>query len=217
MKNKIGLIFILVLIGLSIIVTGVVYPMLPNTIPTHWGINGEVNGWSHKSFAFFTACLPLIMYIFLIFLPKIDPKKESYEKHKKAYDVMIYVITLFLVALHWVTIVYALGVKVQVDMIVTIGVAILFMVLGNYMTQIRQNYFFGLKTPWTLANEEVWKKSNRVGGYGFIISGVLTLISLAFAPIVRFTVLILSCTISALYSVLYSYLEYRKIEGKNKE
>lgn len=203
---------LLLLMILSILGTALVYSSLPEEIPGHFNIRGEVDRYDNKISIFFTALLPLAIYILMLFLPKIDPKRNSYEKHKKAYDMTKIIMVLFLIVIHWVGIAYSLGFKFNVGSFVTIAVGIMFIVIGNFMTQVRQNYFFGIKTPWTLANETVWKKTHRVGGFSFLIGGIIILVSSFFSNgLVTSIALIAAIIIAVFYPVIYSYIEYRRI------
>lgn len=208
--------FILELIIISIIGTIFVYGYLPDTIPLHWNIQGEVDRVGGKSNVFITALLPLVLYMLMMLFPKIDPKKKSYEKHKKAYSITVGLILVFLIVIHWVTILVSLGLKLDVSTVVSIGIGVMFIVIGNFMSQIRQNYFFGIRTPWTLANENVWKKTHRVGGYGFIAIGAAFILS-AFlkSPMLKFIIIVGGTIGFTLYIFVYSYFVFKKeTEGK---
>jgi uncharacterized membrane protein len=202
---------IIVIIILSLIGTVLIYPSLPGRIPVHWNIEGQIDRFAGKSFAFITAALPLVIYLMMALLPKIDPKKESYLKHETAYQVTIWAITLFLIFLHWTTLCVAKGYPLNVGVIVRILMGVLFIILGNYLSQARPNYFFGIKTPWTLANEAVWRKTHRVGGYGFILTGILALVSALLKGNVAFTLVIGSILAVILFTCIYSYWEYHKL------
>ncbi len=204
---------LIVLMILSILGTAYIYNQLPNEIPTHFNFNGEVDDYSHKSAAFVTAVLPLLLYIMMIYLPKIDPRKHSYLKHKKAYYIFRIIIILFLIIIHWATMSTALGHEINVGLIVKLGIGLLFIIIGNYMPQIRQNYFFGIKTPWTLANDLVWKKTHRLGGITFIIAGVLMVIAAFFKGMVVGVLSIGSLIIATAVPLIYSYIEYKKISN----
>lgn len=206
-KNSI----LIVLIVLSILGTVLVYSSLPEKIPTHFNFKGEVDQYSNKSAAFFTGLLPLIIYLFMIIIPKIDPKRSSYIKHKKAYDITKIIIILFGIMIHWLIILYSLGFNINVGMFVRIAIGLLFIVIGNFMGQIRQNYSFGIKTPWTLANETVWKKTHRVGGFSFLIGGLILIASSFFNGPIAVVSLIAAIVIAAFYPMVYSYIEYKKI------
>lgn len=202
---------ILELTIVSIIGTIFVYGYLPDTIPLHWNIQGEVDRIGGKNNVFMTALLPLVLYMLMMLFPKIDPKKKSYEKHQKAYGVTVGLIVTFLIAIHWVTIFVSLGANLDVSTVVSIGMGIMFIVIGNFMSQIRQNYFFGIRTPWTLANENVWKKTHRVGGYGFIAIGAAFILSAFLKSSMLKFIIVVGGTIGfTLYICVYSYFAFKK-------
>ncbi|GAG67882.1 unnamed protein product [marine sediment metagenome] len=201
----------IILILISMIATFFIYSSLPEKIPMHWNIKGEINSYGGKSFVWFTALLPLIIYLLMIYVPEIDPKRESYKKHKKAYEILMNILVPFFIVVHWITIFSALGHQISVGRIIPIGVGILFIVIGNYMGQIRPNYTFGIKIPWTLANETVWKKTHRVGSFAFILSGLIFIIAGIINKPFSFILAISSIFVALIYTGVYSYLEYKKI------
>lgn len=204
--------FLLILIFISIIATIFVYGDLPDQIPRHWNINGEADAYQGRSGVFLTAFLPLALYMLMKLLPKIDPKKESYKKHKKAYNMTIYGTVLFMVGIHWITIYASLGNEVNIPLLVNVGVGILFIIIGNYMGQIRHNYFFGIKNPWTLASEEVWNKTHRVSRYIFIVLGLMFIIG-GFTPgNIAMGLMIGGIILLLTFTTVYPYLLYRKIK-----
>ena len=203
----------IILILISMIATFFIYSSLPEKIPMHWNIKGEINSYGGKSFVWFTALLPLVTYLLMIYVPEIDPKRESYKKHKKAYEILMNILVPFFIVVHWITIFSALGHQVSVGRIIPIGVGILFIVIGNYMGQIRPNYTFGIKIPWTLADETVWKKTHRVGSFAFILSGLIFIIAGIINKPFSFILAIFSIFVALIYTGIYSYLEYKKIHG----
>lgn len=203
----------IILILISIIATVFIYSSLPEKIPMHWNIRGEVDSYGSKSFVWFTALFPLGIYLLMIYVPEIDPRRKSYKKHKKAYEVLMNILVLFFIALHWIAISYALGYQISVGKIIPIGIGILLVVIGNYMGQIRPNYTFGIKTPWTLADETVWKKTHRVGSSVFILSGLVFIIAGIINKPYSFTLAISSVFVALIYIIVYSYLEYKKIHS----
>ncbi|MGO1370188.1 MAG: SdpI family protein [Senegalia sp. (in: firmicutes)] len=205
---------LIVIILLSFIATIFIYAELPEEIPRQWGLNGEVNSYWGKEAVFFTALIPLILYGLMRFLPKIDPKKESYKKHKKAYNMTIFATIIFLIIIHWISIYASLGNNINMQLLVILGVGSLFIVIGNYMGQIRHNYFFGIRTPWTLASEVVWKKTHRVGRYAFVITGILFIISAFLPGDISIAIIIGSTIIMVLFPIIYSYLIFKKINNK---
>ena len=205
---------IIILILISIIGTAIVYINLPDKIPFHWNIKGEIDAWTNKSFAWLTAILPLGVYLLMIYIPAIDPRRESYLKHKKAYGIFTVILVLFFVLMHWVVMLTGLGYKISISRIIPTGIGLLFILIGNFMGQIRPNYSLGIKTPWTLADDTVWKKTHRVGGLSFILSGIIFIIAGIVNHPSVFILAIGSIFLAVIYIFLYSYLEYKKIKGK---
>lgn len=200
---------LLILTIISFLGTLFIYSSLPEEIPIHWGINGEVDNYASKPFAILIGLLPLGVYLLMLVLPKIDPKRESYSKHKKAYRITSIAIVIVLIITNWMSLLTALGYEVNISIIINLFVGILFIIIGNYMPQIRNNYFFGIRNPWTLSNENVWRKTHRLGGYGFVISGLLFILSIPFKnilsmlPIVFIIIFVIGINV-------YSYLLFTK-------
>lgn len=130
----------------------IVYGQLPDELPIHWNIQGEADDYGPKY------VLPLIhvaVYFLLLILPKIDPRKKNYDIFSKTYFKLRFAIVLFFGALNSVVFTSELGYEFDLARIVVMGVLLLFVVLGNYMGNIRPNWFIGIRNPWTLENEEV--------------------------------------------------------------
>lgn len=190
------------------------FPLLPDKIPTHWNAQGIIDGYSPKLMIFLFALMPILIYGFMGILPKIDPKREAYTKHNKAYQTVRFTTSIFMAGIYLITIFAALGYSIKVDMFVKFGVGVLFIIIGNVLSQARQNYLFGIKTPWTLANEEVWRKTHRVGAYVFVILGLVMIVGAFFTGNVSATIIFASIIIAVVFPFVYSYLEYRKITKK---
>lgn len=205
-KNRLALILSII----SFIGTIIAYFYLPDVIPIHWDINGEVNNTGPKYMAIILGFLPFAIYLMMNTLPKIDPKKENYKKHSRAYNIFSFYVVLFLIIINWMTILLALGIKMNIGLFIPILVGILFIIIGNYMPQFRHNYLIGIRTPWTLADENIWKKTHFYGGYVFMIIGVLIiLMGIISKPFMLYFGLIISgILIVSLF--VYSYMIYKK-------
>lgn len=117
-------------IGLSVVsllAHACLLPGMPDIVPTNWGFDGTVNDYSSKYVTLLIAALPLILFFFMKLLPYIDPRKKSYALHKKAYDVFIYTMTLFLICLTWATDAVIFGLPVRIEQVVPVAVGILFL------------------------------------------------------------------------------------------
>ncbi|WP_413305422.1 SdpI family protein [Bacillus sp. 1P10SD] len=165
------LLLVMVLIG-----TGIAYPYLPQQVGAHWNYKGVPDEFVQKSYgALFLPGTMLILYILTILLPKIDPKKKNYQRFQDTYYLIMNIILSFLFLMQVVQITTSLG-KINPAHVVPELVGLLFILIGNFSPKFKHNYFIGIRTPWTLASEEVWKKTHRFGGKVFVVLGLLMLI-----------------------------------------
>ncbi len=197
---------------MALVKRGYSLPKLPDRVPTHWNAAGEINGWSNAFQGAFL--LPIIMVaLFVIFfiLPKIDPKKNNYRLMDKTYWLLAMVMTFYFCLIHLGSLGIALGYINNMPGIVTIGIGLLFVVLGNYFGKIKPNYFVGIKTPWTLASEEVWNKTHRMAGPYWVIGGLAVAVA-GFLPQIWSMVIIIGVLcIIVVAPIAYSYYVFRKI------
>ncbi len=201
----------LLIVVTAFVATAVVYPVLPETIPTHWSVEGEANGWSSRMWgALMIPVFLLGMWAMFRFLPAIDPRGRNYAKFGGAFEGIMISLMLFTLGLHLIVLRAALGYPVEMRRVLPIGVGVLFIVIGNLLPRARPNWFIGLRTPWTLSSDRVWEKTHRFGGRVFVAGGVLmilaALVSAQWAHVVLFTVVLL-CSAGAF---VYSYLEWKR-------
>lgn len=210
-------IILLVLCLLSLGIYAIVYSFIPPFIPIHWNDASVIDRWSYKSFGIIFAVLPLLALIGLSLLPAIDPKRENYAKHQKAYEAFCVSIVVVLILLHWFMVLAAVGIYLPVTSLIMALVGLLMLVLGNYMPQLRPNYFLGIRTPWTLVDPDVWRKTNRLGGIAFCISGVLMMIAAFINNTVLLNFTIVFIVVLIVSVSLYSYILYRKNTRAKKQ
>lgn len=179
-------------------------------IPTHWNTKGVPDDFSSNKSVFLLAIIPAFMYFLLTFLPKIDPKKDNYIKHDKAYIKITASVIFVMIAIHWLSILASLEIIHNIAMFVRIIIGILFIVIGNYMTQLRMNYFAGIKLPWTLASENVWRKTHRIGGRGFVLIGFISILTALFQTQLSFYLFIGLVIGLILFTIIYSYFIYQQ-------
>lgn len=206
MKNK-NKIYILSLIIIAFIIPIALYSKLPDLMPIHWGISGEVDNYAPKAFAAFLPPFIMVsMWILMEFLPKIDPKKANYSKFMGSYRIMINFLITFFFILHIAVIISSLGYAIPINKVVPGLVGILFIIIGNYLPKSKSNFFYGIKTPWTLTSEESWRRTHRLGGKLFVLAGIVTLIgSIFFSGQVQFIILIISISIAGIAPIIASY------------
>lgn len=203
-------ILILVLCLLSLAGQLLLLPSLPDTIPVHWNAAGEIDGYGSKYTSLFLAAIPLLMYGLFELIPRIDPRKQNYQKHQKAYFIVRIFITLLFIAIVWVSNAAAMGLPVNVGLVIPVGIGLLFLVMGNYMPQIRPNYSFGIRTPWTLESPRVWKKTHAAGGILFCIYGLIMIAAGILQKEWMMYVFLAALLLGTVALTVYSWLLFRK-------
>ena len=177
MKNykKMGLLTIVVTL-LPILLGLLLWRKLPDQVPMHWGINGEVDGWESKARAvFFMPCFCAAMQLFLLVMTSIDPRKKAI--HRKPMMVVIWLIPVLSLVMNVAIYLIALGFKVNMVEIILVLLGAFFVLLGNYMPKLKKNYTVGIKVPWALNSEENWIRTHRFGGKVYVVTGIVCIIS----------------------------------------
>jgi len=175
-KNKKMLIITSVLILLPILAGLILWQHLPDQMVTHWGANGEPNGWSSKWFAVFglPAFLLLVHWVG-VFATRSDPKK--YGHNEKLLALVLWLCPAISILCNGYVYAYTFEVDLGIEILVSVLLGVLFIVIGNYMPKCRQNYTMGIKLPWTLNDEENWNKTHRLAGKIWVAGGILIVIS----------------------------------------
>ena len=191
------------------------YPAIPERMPTHWSASGEVDGYMRKPFAVLVMiALPLggyAMHAAFKVLPRVSPAGFEMDRFQRATDIITLAVTLMLAGVAAVVLLSASGSDVPVVTVITLLVGGLFVVVGNYLGKVRRNFFVGIRTPWTLASDEVWARTHRVGGWLFVLAGIAIVASAGGSRQLLPVVLLASVGTAALISVVYSYVVYRKL------
>ena len=190
-----------------------IWSSLPDTVPLHWNYKGEIDDWGNKSsLIFITFLLSGLTYILFTVIPFIDPKKRIQTMGNK-YHNLKFLMVLFMSALAVFIIYSAKEQSITNPSFIYLAIGLLFMLLGNYMKIIKANYFIGIRTPWTLEYESIWKSTHKlaskiwfVGGLAIVISSLTT--NKDFNGIFFISVI----TLLAIIPVVYSYMEYRKLK-----
>jgi uncharacterized membrane protein len=213
--NLIRFAIIAVLI-VTFLFTIAVYPSAPDRIVSHWNAAGEADGSLPKFWGLFL--IPIIMTGFvalLAVLPRIDPHKKNYEKFQDYYDGFILLFALFLLAIQVQIILWSIGYQISPNITFPILIGMLFIYLGFLLEHAEQNWFVGIRTPWTLSSTTVWKKTHELGGKLFKIAGVISCLGI-FAGVYALLFVLIPALMVAAITVAYSYYEFQK-ELKNGE
>lgn len=179
---------------------------LPEKIATHFDQHNVANGWSSKPMAVFgIPFLLLLIHLFCVFFTANDPKRKNI--NRRIFTMILWLVPVVSVITCMAIYGLALGMELDIGVIVNIMVGIMFIILGNYVHKVKQNYTVGMKLPWTLNSEENWNRTNRMTGWILILSGLLFLMnSLLLKTEIVFAVILLVI----LVPMIYSFILYKK-------
>jgi uncharacterized membrane protein len=202
---------LLVLFALAFAAAAWIYPTLPERMPIHWDMHGNVNGWGSRLGATFGMLgMFLGIYALMVLLPIVDPRRANYAKFLPTYRIIRW-LTVFVVLSIWAFATAATRhAKIRIDVIVPVTVSLVFVVLGNIMGRLRHNWFVGIRTPWSLANEEAWRLTHRAAGPAWVIGGLIGLTGALVGGAVGVATLLAGTLGAALFSVVYSYFAYKR-------
>lgn len=202
---------------MPLVYLGYIWNSLPQKVPIHWNLNGEIDSWGSKySLIGLGFLLPVLTYGLMLVVPKIDPKKRM-ESMGGKYRQFKFILVAFMSVLALVIIYISKNQKLSSPSMIVILVGTLFVFMGNYFKVIKQNYFIGIKTPWTLEREDVWKLTHLLAGKLWVIGGLLVVIcSLVLPEHLNFYFFISITAVISIVPIVYSYLVYKKLKNTNQ-
>ena len=209
-RRNIALLWAFSVVPVIILMT--VYQKLPERVPVNFGFDGTVNAYGDRATLWMMAGLGPLMALLFQFLPRIDPKRQNYAKFQRYYDQFAIFMELFLLVVFGLVVTETLRPgTVSIGRAVTALISIMLVLLGNMMGKIKHNYFFGIRTPWTLADPDVWTRTHTLGGKLWFALGVVLLPCSLLLPEQAFFVVLMGGLLgtTALVIVL-SYLWYRQ-------
>jgi uncharacterized membrane protein len=210
-KRWLGLILVAVALALSIWA----YPRLPESVPTHWNLRGEADGYSSRLVAVLgvPAGLLVLLVLFQI-LPRIDPRGANYAKFQDTYWLLVHGVLGLVLALHVLVLAIGLGAGVNVNRAIAVGGGLLLMLVGNYLGRVEPNWFLGVRTPWTLSSATVWRKTHRTAAWLFVAGGlVLVVVGLA-RPVNQMPLLAATAAVVVGIPIVQSYVLWRREKMK---
>lgn len=199
-------------IALPYIYIATIWSKLPEKIPIHFNLNGVANNWSSKTtFLFILGTLGIGIYLLMLIIPILDPKKKILQMGNKYYTLRCMLTIFFSLLATYLSYISTAGSLKNPNILFAL-IGALFAMLGNYFQTIRPNYFIGIRTPWTLENEQVWKKTHRLGGRLWIVGGILIAILAFFINDNHLYSIIFNAIIFVLVIVpiVFSYTEFKK-------
>ena len=176
MKEYRKLIIATTLITLLPILLGLIlWNRLPDTVAVHWGADGQADGWAGKAYAVFgLPCLLAAIHLFAVLFTLNDPRRKNI--NKKPLMLVFWLIPVLSLVTNGIVYLTAMGADIDVFVICFVLIGIVFIVFGNYMPNLQQNYTVGIKMPWTLNSTENWNRTHRLGGRLFIVGGILMIL-----------------------------------------
>ena len=206
-RNLYPVAVIVLAFGLS----AVVYNRLPQEMPVHWNWAGEPDRWgSRVEGAFALPVVGLLIFGLMRGLPRLDPRRANYARFAGTYDLAVNAMLTMLLCFHVLVIGIALGWPLPLTRIVPALLGAFLIVIGNVMPRARSNWWFGVRTPWTLSSERVWARTNRLAGYLLICAGLALLVTAALPSSWTAFVAVVAVGGATLGSVVYSYWIWRK-------
>ena len=202
---------IIVIVLLPFLYLAYIWNQLPAKVPVHWNVKGDIDRYGDKAeLILIPLLLPLLVYVIFLVVPRIDPKKKLDKMGNKLQNLKLLMTTLMsMLALF---ILYSAQNKsFDQSNYLFILIGILYIILGNYSKIIKPNYFIGIRTPWTLESESVWKETHKLGGKLWFIGGIIVVLSgfiLGNKP--NLIVFLTITTINAIVPIVYSYMLFKK-------
>ncbi|MGC2450015.1 MAG: SdpI family protein [Candidatus Sulfotelmatobacter sp.] len=193
--------------------TIVAYPKLPTSVPIHWNAAGRADDWGPKwsLFLWGPGMMTIIVVLFRA-LPWLSPRKFEIDSFRATYLYIMSVVVAMIGYIYLLMLLNSLGVHWDITRAISGGVCMMIALLGNVMGKVRRNFYVGIRTPWTIADERVWNKTHRLGAKTFFVAGWLGLLAvLSGAPFwLPIAMVLAGAFIPAIYSlVFYKQLEHR--------
>jgi uncharacterized membrane protein len=209
---------VLLVVG-TLAVSLALYPQLPQLVPTHWNIRGEVDGYGNKAWAAFLMPGTMAGLLLLFWaIPWLSPQRFEVDTFRSTFWFVALVITCLLGYIQGLILWAGLSGSVDVTRALLAGVLIMFALIGNVMGKMRRNFWMGVRTPWTLASERVWNDTHRLAAWLFVAAAVMGLICVVLPiplPAMSITILVLIMS-AALLPVLYSLFHYKRLERRGE-
>lgn len=203
--------FGLVIAAIAIAISIWAYPQLPPTVATHWNLKGTPDGFSSRLVA--VLIIPgiiLVMTGLFTVLPRLDPRGENYAKFFGTYWLICNTVIAFMLIAHAMIVASGIGYPIRIDRLMPIGIGLLFIVLGNYLSRVEPNWFIGIRTPWTLSSDLVWRKTHRTGGYLMVLGGLLVASCAALPHGAFIPVLVVAILVMAVIPIVQSYVLWKR-------
>lgn len=203
---------IIAIIVVQALVSIVCYPFLPPLIPSHWNAAGQINAYAPKlQIVLLYPLLSIGIFVLLQLLLAISPRlgNQNPRANRNIINFFLTGVYLLLLVEQLATFATAFHIAVDMSLITSLAISVLFIFIGNYMGKLRRNFWAGIRTPWTLASAVVWERTHRLGGWLFVGAGLIGIVC-SFIPALRLWAIIGVLIAVSLVLCVYSYVCYRE-------
>lgn len=189
-----------------------IWNQLPQQVAMHWNAKGEIDRYGDKTeLLLLPFLLPVLVYLIFLVVPKIDPKNKLNKMGNKLQTLKV-LMTTFMSVLALFLIYSAKNESFANPNYIVLSVGVLYIILGNYFKTIKPNYFIGIRTPWTLENESVWKTTHQLSGKIWFAGGIIVVLSsLLLDKQSNFILFFIITGIITIIPVVYSYVKFQKL------
>ncbi|WP_123042193.1 SdpI family protein [Cohnella candidum] len=189
---------------------------LPDVVGSHYNVAGEQDGTMPKwGFWLLTAVLLIGLPLLMKALQFADPRKANYAWFDGFFDLFRWALSLFMLGVFLMMIFTNLGYHIPAINILLGGLGVLWFVIGNRLGQVRSNFFFGIRTPWTLMDDNNWRLTHRFGARMWVIAGLIMFVCCWFVNAYAAAAILISCAaLSAIVPMVYSYLLFARQSKK---
>jgi uncharacterized membrane protein len=195
----------------------VAWNIFPDEVPIHFNLHGTPDRYAGKAIGLLLfPVLNIVLYGFLQIIPMVDPKRSNFHLFEDRYRSIRTVVHLLLAFVFFLIAIFSLGYTFDITIAITYALLVMLLFFGNYMSNIRSNYFIGIRTPWTLNNEIVWKKTHRLTGKLWVFSTIVMMVILPFVPSALIIFLVFVAVISII-PIMYSYIEHKNLSNTEHE
>lgn len=191
------------------------YKNFPDQVVTHWNIAGEPDDWGGKnSVALGLAAVIPGIYLLFSFLPYLDPKRDRYAEFRSVYFAFRNLFMGLFLLVYIASGLANLGYDINIKFVIPFSIGVVFLFIGNYMAKLKPNWFIGIRTPWTLSSENVWNRTHRVGGWIFVLFGIILMATPLLPETLGVGLFVVGVFAAIVGTIGYSYIAYRQ-EKKN--
>jgi uncharacterized membrane protein len=202
-----------VLVAVALAATLLAWPHLPQRVPLHWNVHGQVDGWGPRGMllALGPGAMLAELAIFAV-LPALSPRRFEVESFMRTY--LRIMLAAILLAGYITAVVLFAGLTGHVDVSAALlgGVSVILVFLGNIMGKVRRNFFIGIRTPWTLASERVWHATHRLAGRTIVLTGIVSFAAALWGGLAGTVAWLALVLAGVLAPVVYSFVHYKALE-----